>query len=279
MTRRAADRQPFHRAELLLGETAMQAIADAKVILFGVGGVGSWCAEALLRTGFQQLTMVDPDIVCPTNINRQRQATPATVGLPKVEEMRRRLLDINPTATIVARQEMYDQTTCGQFDLAGYDYVLDAIDTLRNKLLLLARCQAAGVTVFSSMGAGAKLDPTQIRVAPLAKTRHCPLARLVRKGLRRLAVGTDFLCVYSEELPGENRGHTFCGSDCCACPAHQQHNLCRAKAKINGTLVQLTAPFGFTLASLVVQDLLRTADTRPKTAADANTRGHSSFLV
>lgn len=255
----------FHRTELLLGEAAFAAVQAAKVILFGVGGVGSWCAEALVRTGVRHLTMVDPDVVCPTNINRQAQATTLTVGRSKVEEMRKRLLEINPDADINAMPTMYDEQTCAQFDLAAYDYVLDAIDTLRSKVLLLERCLAAGVTVCSSMGAGAKLDPTSIRVATLDKTRHCPLARAVRKRLRQAGVSAAFPCVYSEEPPVPNRGRTFCGSVVCACPEGDQPNLCLGKARINGTLVQMTAPFGFALAGLVVQDVLRKAS--PESAA------------
>lgn len=259
--------QMFHRTELLLGKPVMARLRDAKVILFGVGGVGSWCAEALVRSGIRHLTLVDPDVVCATNINRQLQATARNVGLPKAEELRRRLLEIHPDAGITVVKAMYDEKSCGDFALADYDYVLDAIDTLKNKVLLLRRSLEAGVTVFSSMGAGAKLDPTQIRTAKLGKTKHCPLARLVRKRLRQGGVKGEFLCVYSEELPVENRGRTFCGGAACACPDKGEENLCAAKARINGTLVHITAPFGFALAGLVIQDVVRRADAAAAAAA------------
>ena len=139
--------------------------------------------------------------------------------------------------------------------------VLDAIDTLRNKILLLKLGMESGATVFASMGAGAKIDPTQIRTAKISKTRNCPLARAVRRGLREQRIGNEFICVYSEELPAENKGRTFCGSAICACPDKDEENLCMSKAKINGTLVQITAPFGFVLAGLVIQDLVKKCES------------------
>ena len=140
---------------------------------------------------------------------------------------------------------------------------------------------AAGVKVYSCMGAGAKLDPTQIRTAPLSKTRHCPLARMVRKRLRQAGVRGDFPCVYSEELPLENQGRTFCGSAVCACPDQDEENLCKAKARINGTLVHVTAPFGFALAGLVIQDLAGdlTAARRGAAAPLPGTPGPSSAQI
>ncbi len=246
----------LHRTELLLGKDVMTRLAEVRVLLFGVGGVGSWSAEALVRSGVGYLTLVDSDVICATNVNRQLQATAANIGMSKVDELRARLLEINPAADIVATKRLYEAATAEEFDLRAYDYVLDAIDTLKNKVLLIRRCLEAGVTVFASMGAGAKLDPTQIRTAPLSRTKHCPLARMVRKRLRQAGVEADCLCVYSEELPRENRGRTFCGSATCACPPSDDANLCLAKARINGTLVHVTAPFGFALAGLVIQDVV-----------------------
>ena len=247
--------QSFHRTELLLGKPVMTRLQAARVILFGVGGVGSWTAEALVRSGIRHLTLVDSDVICPTNLNRQLQATAHNVGQPKVDALRQRLLDIYPAAEIVAVKAMYDEGSCDQFDLGGYDYVLDAIDTLKCKVLLLQRAMAAGAKVYSCMGAGAKLDPTQIRTVPLSKTKYCPLARVVRERLRQAGFTGDFTCVYSEESPLENQGRTFCGSAVCACPDKDEANLCKGKARINGTLVHVTAPFGFALAGLVIQDL------------------------
>lgn len=255
--------QLFHRTELLLGKDAMKRIEAAKVILFGVGGVGSWCAEALIRTGVGHLTIVDSDVVCPTNVNRQLQATFHNIGKPKVEELRERLLTINPEADIKAFKVLYDEDSCGQFNLGEYDYVLDAIDTLRSKILLIRLSLESGANLYSSMGAGSKVDPTHIRTVPIRKTKHCPLARVVRERLRKEKIQGDFLCVYSEELPMESRGKTFCGSAICACPDKEERNLCMSKKKINGSLVHITAPFGFALAGLVIQDL---AKEKTKTA-------------
>jgi len=249
--------QRLQRTQLLLGGQTMARLSRTRVVLFGVGGVGSWCAEALVRSGVSHLLLVDPDVVCATNVNRQLQATALNLGLPKVEELRARLLQISPEADIVARQVLYEQNTCDQFDLRQYDYVLDAVDTLKNKVLLLRRCLEAGVTVFSSMGAAAKFDVTQIRTVPIGRSKHCPLARMVRKRLRQQGVQGEFLCVYSEEFPSENLGQTFCGSPECACPDKDAQNLCLAKARINGSLAHVTGAFGFALAGLVIQDVVR----------------------
>lgn len=243
------DKEKFlHRAQLLLGDEAMARIASAKVALFGAGGVGSWAAEALARTGVGHITIVDADVICPTNVNRQAQATSLNIGKPKAEELRKRLLEINPEANVTAIMEMYDETTCGKFDLKSFDYVLDAIDTLRCKVLLLKRSLDAGVKVYSSMGAASRLDPTQIRVAPVSATKGCPLARVVRQRMRQEGVdASKIICVYSEEPVCENKGTDAFGSD--------GSSLSAMKAKINGSLVQATAPFGFALASLVINDL------------------------
>ncbi|MEI8079888.1 MAG: tRNA threonylcarbamoyladenosine dehydratase, partial [bacterium] len=229
--------QSFRRTELLLGKSIMARIQAAKVILFGIGGVGSWTAEALVRTGIQHLTVVDADVICPTNLNRQLQATAHNVGQPKVNALRQRLQEIHPAAEIVAVKAMYDESSCDQFDLGGYDYVLDAIDTLKCKVLLLQRAMTAGAKVYSCMGAGAKLDPTQIRTVPLSKTKYCPLARLVRERLRQAGFVGDFTCVYSEESPLENQGRAFCGSAIGNGPTQDEANRCLGKARINGTLV------------------------------------------
>jgi tRNA A37 threonylcarbamoyladenosine dehydratase len=205
---------------------------------------------------------VDSDVICATNVNRQAQATARNVGLSKTGELRHRLLDINPRATIEARQMPYNERTRDTFDLGAFDYVLDCIDSLCNKVLLLEHCQSVGKTVFSSMGAGAKLDPTQVRVAPLSQSSVCPLARMVRKRLGRRGMPRDFLCVYSEELPREPVEATACGTGACDCQpksgeaAGDRPDWCGRKRRINGTLVHVTAVFGFTLAGLVVQDII-----------------------
>ena len=253
----------FHRTAMLVGKPAMERLSAVRVAVFGVGGVGSWTAESLIRSGVEHLTLVDSDDICSTNINRQLQATTMNVGESKVDELKKRLLEINPYANIDARHIAYTARTCEQFDLKTFDYVLDAIDSLQNKVMLIDRSLDAGVIVYSCMGAGAKLDPTQIKAGPLSRTRMCPLARMVRKRLGKKCVTKDFLCVYSEEVPLDPTLETFCGTGKCACthsrqPDDDNHpDWCARKTQVNGTVVHVTAVFGFTLAGLVIQDIVR----------------------
>ena len=239
---------PFSRTELLIGREAMDRMQRARVILFGVGGVGSWCAESLVRSGICRLTLVDSDRVSPTNINRQLPATVRTVGRQKVDVLRERFMEINPDAEIEAVASAYNAETSDAFRLETYDYILDAIDSLSEKMHLIRT--ATGLpraTFFSSMGAALKLDPQRIRVAPFSRVAGCPLAAALR---RRLKQGEppahDFLCVYSDEVL-ENRGTLPSDTDASVWDAR--------KARINGTIAHTTAIFGFTLASLVVQHL------------------------
>ena len=151
--------------ELLVGERVMQKTAEARVIIFGVGGVGSWCAESLVRSGVRHLTIVDSDRVCITNVNRQLMATTKTIGRVKVEVLKERLLEINPTAEIVALQKIYDETTAGSFNIGSYDYIIDAIDSLKDKALLILEACKTDSVLLSSMGAALKMDASKIAVA------------------------------------------------------------------------------------------------------------------
>lgn len=255
----------FHRTTLLLGRDTMHALAATRVAIFGVGGVGSWAAEALVRSGVVHLLLVDSDTVCSTNVNRQIQATSLNVGRSKVEELRKRLLEINPHALITAHHGAYNEHTASQFSMEDHDYVLDAIDSLKNKVLLIEHCLDAGVTIYASMGAAAKVDPTMVRVAPLSKTRICPLARMVRKRLARRGINADFPCVFSEEMPINPSAETLCGTGQCACRHSKtgptgdddanDPDWCALKKQINGTVVHITGVFGLTLASLVIRDV------------------------
>lgn len=243
---------------MLMGNGAMERLRRTRVILFGVGGVGSWCAEALIRSGVGHLTMVDPDCVDVTNINRQLPALHSTVGRPKVEVLRERLLDINPEAEIVARQERFcltpspspDGEGCEKWHLCDYDYVIDAIDSIQDKLeLILVGTQRAVSadedasmpaeaarrvpTFYSSMGAARKMDPLQVRVTEFWKVDGCPLAATLRKRMRKQLRFPErkFQCVWSPER--------------------------NDAAEPKGTLMPVTATFGFTLASLVLRDVYR----------------------
>ena len=232
----------FTRSALLLGDETMERLSRTRVILFGVGGVGSWCAEGLIRSGIGHLTLVDPDVVMPSNVNRQLPATTRTLGRPKAEVMRERLLEINPEAEIEAVVKAYHDEDYESFALDSYDYVIDAIDALKDKRLLLVRASQTRAKVFSSMGAALKTDPTKIRVAEFWDVRGCPLGFLLRKKMRREGTlpAKEILCVYDDEVL-ENQG---------AAPEDGD-----PKKTINGTTCPITAIFGMTLAGLVVKDL------------------------
>lgn len=256
----------FKRTELLVGSSIMDTIAAQRAIIFGVGGVGSWCAESLVRSGIRHLTIVDSDRVCITNINRQLMATTKTVGHVKVEALRDRLLEINPHAEITALQKIYNEETADSFDLDSYDYVIDAIDSLKDKALLILRATASRAAFYSSMGAALKMDPLKVQVAEFWKVRGCPLGAALRKKFRKqkIKLPRKFQCVYSEELL-DNLGHNeTCGTAACMCPKAKQgpgdpslvnHEWCSSKAQINGTMAHITALFGFTIAGLVMDDI------------------------
>ncbi len=223
-----------NRTRLALGDEAVTALSQARMIVIGLGGVGSWCAEALVRSGVLDLTIVDPDTVCATNVNRQAQATALNTGEPKAIEMEKRLLAISPAASITAIAGSYREETRAHFDLASYDCVIDAIDSIDDKLLLIRDCLRAETALFCSMGAAMKTDPGRIKTGLLTQATGCPLARLVRKGLRRDGVSTDIMCVYSDEPPLRGPAREIGGR------------------REMGSLVHITAVFGFTLASLAV---------------------------
>lgn len=210
----------------------MQKIACSKVIVFGVGGVGSWCAEALLRTGVCHITIVDADTVDVTNINRQLPATSLTVGLPKVEVLRDRFLEIRPSADVRAIHEFYSTENSSSFHLEDYDVVIDAIDSLSSKAhLILQATSIPGIRLYSSMGAARRLDPSRIRDAEFWKVTGCPLARALRDRFKRSGdrPRRKFRCVYSDESPfGEPKG----------------------------TFMPVTASFGLRLASLAVRGIV-----------------------
>lgn len=220
----------FQRAEILLGEKTLRQLAQTRVILFGVGGVGSWCAESLIRTGVGHLTMVDYDEVAVSNINRQLPATTETVGELKAEVIKKRLQTINPQAEIVAIPRKYDAESAHEFALDSYDYIIDAIDSLDCKIHLILSATQTKARFFSSMGAALKLDPSRIQTSEFWKVHGCPLAAAIRRKMRKTGVfpSRKFTCVFSDELAD--------------CPP-------------KGTVAHVTAVFGFTLAGLVIRDV------------------------
>ena len=251
----------FSRTELLIGREAMLRMERARVILFGVGGVGSWCAEGLVRSGVRRLTLVDSDRVSPTNINRQLPATRQTVGRVKVDVLKERLAEINPEAAIDAIAGVYNADTSASFGLEEYDYIIDAIDSLQEKVhLIRTATRLPQATFFSSMGAALKADPQRISVAKFRRVAGCPLAAALRRKLKQgEPPARDFLCVYSDEVL-ENQGALPASIDG-ANPTPVSTWDAR-KARINGTLAHITAIFGFTLSGLVIQDIIhKTSDS------------------
>ena len=229
----------FSRTEMLMGAEAMERLRRTRVVVFGLGGVGSWCAEALVRSGVGHLTMVDPDYVDVTNINRQLPALSSTVGQPKVEVLRERFLDINPEAEIVARQERFMVETAANFGIEEFDYVIDAIDSIQDKIeLILSTTHYPLPTLYSSMGAARKMDPQQVRVTEFWKVDGCPLAATLRKRMRKQKRFPErkFQCVWSPERNDD--------------------------AQPKGTLMPVTATFGLTLASLVIKDIIKGYEPR-----------------
>ena len=239
-------KQIFERTRLLLGEVAMDYLSTRKVILFGVGGVGSWCAESLVRSGVQNLTIVDGDRVDVTNVNRQLMATTNTVGKIKVEVLKERLLSINPNAVIIPLHERYTPETRTNFNLSSYDYIIDAIDSVEDKAdLLVYAANQTDATVFSSMGAALKVDPTFIKTAEFWKVYGCPLASSLRRRLKKekIRLKKEILCVFSDErfVPSTDAGYS----------------ILKDQQRINGTLAHITAIFGLNLCGLLIQDVIK----------------------
>ncbi len=225
----------FQRTEILLGQECMEHLSRVKIIVFGVGGVGSWCIESLVRSGIKNITIVDSDIICESNINRQLHATTQTIGLSKTETIKKRLLEINPDANIVALDMRYSEETSASFNLDEYDYIIDAIDSFSCKIHLIQTATSTKATFFSSMGAAFKMDPSRIKTAEFWKTYGCPLASALRKKLRKDGMPRKkFTCVFSDEL----------------LPNQVDSNA-------NGTVMHITASFGLTIAGLVIKDIYK----------------------
>lgn len=264
MTQPTLEQQIFHRSRLLMGDAPLQRLHNIRVILFGVGGVGSWCAESLVRSGVKHLTIVDSDRVNISNVNRQLMATTQTVGQVKVEVLKERLLSINPEAEITAIQDIYNAENSESFRLNEYDVIIDAIDSLAEKAHLLLTASRTDALLYSSMGAALKMDSTRIQVAEFMKVRGCPLGRALRKKMKHQKVrpAKKFLCVYSDEvLPNLGEADVDGYEPTIAESTTTQegredllsHNWNERKAQINGTMSHITAMFGFMLAGLIVQ--------------------------
>lgn len=236
------------RTELLLGSETLSRIQSIRVLLFGVGGVGSWCAEALIRSGVMHITIVDSDEVAITNCNRQLLATSSTVGRPKVDVMRERLQDINPEAEVTALCKQYKPETAEDFHMEEYDFIIDAIDSLPDKADLILRATALPkeTTFISSMGAALRMDPLKVRMAEFWDVQGDALARALRNRFKRNKTfpKRKFQCVYSEEAPMQMMGETALGD-----------KAGFTKVQINGSLCPVTATFGLALAGEVLRKI------------------------
>ena len=244
----------FSRTQLLLGKKGIDRLAEAKVAVFGIGGVGGYVVEALARSGVGSFVLVDDDKVCLTNLNRQIIATRSTVGKYKTDVMRGRILDINPQAQVEVRQCFYLPENADEFDFSGYSYVVDAVDTVTAKLDIIMRAKEAGVPVISSMGAGNKLDPTKFQVADIYDTTICPLARVMRRELRKRNV-KDLKVVFSTEKsirPLEDMSIS-CRTNC-ICPPGAKHK-CTERRDIPGSVAFVPSVAGLIIAGEVVKDL------------------------
>lgn len=245
----------FNRTRLLTGDDGFRRISEVKVIIFGVGGVGSWCAEALVRSGVRYLTIVDSDCVSVSNINRQLMATTETIGQVKVEALKRHLLTINPAAVIDAREEVFSEETAANFHLDDYDYIVDCIDSLKNKALLIERATRTKARFYASMGAALKMDPTRIRVAEFMSVKGCPLARALRNRFKRAGryPSRKFMCVYSDEVL-KNQDTADVKAEAVGVEAVKD-TWAEQKAQINGSLMHITSIFGITIGGLIIKDI------------------------
>ena len=233
----------FSRTQLLLGSEAMEYLAQCRVAVFGVGGVGGYAVEALARSGIGALDLIDDDKVCLTNLNRQLYATHSTVGKYKVDAAEQRIRDINPDCRVTTYKTFFLPATEDQFDFSQYDYVVDAIDTVKGKLALAEKAQAAGTPIICAMGAGNKLDPTAFRVADIYQTSVCPLARVMRTECRRRGI-KKLKVVYSRETPTRPLGEI---------PADERPGSSRRD--IPGSTAFVPAAAGLIIAGEVIKDL------------------------
>lgn len=244
----------FSRTELLLGHDNMEKLKNARVAVFGIGGVGGFTVEALARSGVGTLDLIDDDKVCLTNINRQIIATRKTIGQYKVDAAKERVLDINPDAVVNTYKTFFVPETADEFDFAAYDYVVDAIDTVTGKIMLVEAAQKAGTPIISSMGAGNKLDPTAFEVADIYKTSVCPLAKVMRRELKKRGI-KKLKVVYSKEkamTPIDDTANS-CRSHCICPPGSAR--TCTQRRQIPGSTAFVPSVVGLIIAGEVIKDL------------------------
>ena len=246
----------FSRTQLLLGEDAMKKLAGSRVAVFGVGGVGGYVCEALVRSGVGAFDLVDDDKVCLTNLNRQIIATRSTVGKYKTDVMKERMLDINPDVDVRVHKCFILPENADEFPFEEYDYIVDAVDTVTAKIELVMKAQALNIPIISSMGAGNKLDASAFQVADIYKTKVCPLAKVMRRELKKRGV-KKLKVVYSEEKP--TRPIEDMSSSCrnhCICPPGAKHK-CTERRDIPGSVAFVPSVVGLIIAGEIVKDLTK----------------------
>ena len=246
----------FSRTELLFGKEAMDKLAGSKVAVFGIGGVGGYVCEALVRSGVGAFDLIDDDKVCLTNLNRQIIATRSTVGKYKTDVMRDRMLDINPNVVVEVHKCFFLPENADDFPWDSYDYVVDAVDTVTAKIALVMKCKEKNIPIISSMGAGNKLDGSQFKVADIYKTKVCPLAKVMRRELKKRGV-KKLKVVYSEEIP--TRPIEDMAISCrnnCICPPGAEHK-CTERRDIPGSVAFVPSVAGLIIAGEVAKDLIR----------------------
>ena len=252
----------FARTELLLGKEAMERLKKSRVAVFGIGGVGGYVCEALVRSGVGAFDLIDDDKVCLTNLNRQIIATRKTVGEYKVDVMKERILEINPDAVVQTHTCFFLPENADTFPFEEYDYIVDAVDTVTAKIALVMKAQEKQVPIISSMGAGNKLDGSAFRVADIYQTKVCPLAKVMRRELKKRGV-KKLKVVYSEEQPIRplEDMSISCRTNC-ICPPGAEHK-CTQRRDIPGSLAFVPSVAGLIMAGEVVKDLIHvSADTR-----------------
>ena len=246
----------FSRTELLFGKEAMDKLAGSKVAVFGIGGVGGYVCEALVRSGVGAFDLIDDDKVCLTNLNRQIIATRSTVGKHKTDVMRDRMIDINPNVEVEVHKCFFLPENADDFPWDSYDYVVDAVDTVTAKIALVMKCKEKNIPIISSMGAGNKLDGSQFKVADIYKTKVCPLAKVMRRELKKRGV-KKLKVVYSEEIP--TRPIEDMAISCrnnCICPPGAEHK-CTERRDIPGSVAFVPSVAGLIIAGEVAKDLIR----------------------
>ena len=246
----------FSRTELLFGKEAMDKLAGSKVAVFGIGGVGGYVCEALVRSGVGAFDLIDDDKVCLTNLNRQIIATRSTVGKYKTDVMRDRMLDINPKVDVEVHKCFFLPENADDFPWDSYDYVVDAVDTVTAKIALVMKCKEKNIPIISSRGAGNKLDGSQFKVADIYKTKVCPLAKVMRRELKKRGV-KKLKVVYSEEIP--TRPIEDMAISCrnnCICPPGAEHK-CTERRDIPGSVAFVPSVAGLIIAGEVAKDLIR----------------------